>query len=383
MTQIIGFGLANLIGLAIVLLSIQSYWDIDNLFNSEDGFLSNNFIIVNKKVSLLKTLRNKRTYFTEDEIADVANQPFVKRSSVFLPASYQVKAFVRTGKNFPAFYTDLFFESVPDEFLDVQDAKWQWEEGDELIPVIIPRSYLALYNFGFAPSQGLPQVSENIIKQVGLKVRIVGGGKERIFDSRIVGFSDRLNTILVPYDFMSWANKNYGSGETIESARMIIETENPADPSIAKYFTDENYELNNDALETGKLSYFLRLAVFGILTIGLIISALAIGLLILSINLLIEKNKDKLKNLHLIGYEVKTIARPYQLLAISLNLSCLIIAAIIVVIVRGSLLEQVSTLYPGFDPGSSGIILISFVIIVMIAALNWLWIKRRVVKTIV
>ena len=46
--------------------------------------------------------------------------------------------------------TDMFFESVPDGFVDVNLDKWVFNENEPVIPIIIPRNYLNLYNFGFA-----------------------------------------------------------------------------------------------------------------------------------------------------------------------------------------------------------------------------------------
>jgi hypothetical protein len=100
----------------------------------------------------------------------------------------------------------MFFESVPDKILDGAGDDWQWNEKEKFIPVVIPRDYLALYNFGFAGSRGLPQISENIVKTVKFKVSVRGKGKNEIFTGRIVGFSDYLNTILVPQQFMDCEN---------------------------------------------------------------------------------------------------------------------------------------------------------------------------------
>lgn len=60
--------------------------------------------------------------------------------------------------------TYLFFESVPDRFLDVRSDEWGFEEGSEFVPIILPRNYLNLYNFGFASTRGLPQVSEDLVR---------------------------------------------------------------------------------------------------------------------------------------------------------------------------------------------------------------------------
>ena len=45
--------------------------------------------------------------------------------------------------------TAMFFESVPDEYVDVNLDKWEFDENERVVPIIIPRNYLNLYNFGF------------------------------------------------------------------------------------------------------------------------------------------------------------------------------------------------------------------------------------------
>ena len=45
------------------------------------------------------------------------------------------------------------------------------------IPIIIPRNYLNLYNYGFAKSQGLPQISEGIFQRVSLGIEVAGNGR--------------------------------------------------------------------------------------------------------------------------------------------------------------------------------------------------------------
>ena len=49
--------------------------------------------------------------------------------------------------------TAMFFESVPDEYVDVNLDKWEFDEYERVVPIIIPRNYLNLYNFGFAQSR--------------------------------------------------------------------------------------------------------------------------------------------------------------------------------------------------------------------------------------
>jgi hypothetical protein len=61
---------------------------------------------------------------------------------------------------------------VPDEFLDVNTPDWQWNATSTFIPMIIPNMFLDMYNFGYAQSQHLPQLSQDLIKTLPVQINI-------------------------------------------------------------------------------------------------------------------------------------------------------------------------------------------------------------------
>lgn len=248
--------------------------------------------------------------------------------------------------------TDMFFESVPDGFVDVNLDKWVFNENEPVIPIIIPRNYLNLYNFGFAQSRSLPQLSEGVMGMVNLDIRISGDGRREVFKGNIVGFSNRLNTILVPETFMRWANESFAPGTKSEPSRLIVEVNNPTDDRIAKYFKDKGYDTEGDKLDAGKTTWFLKVIVGIVLSVGLLISVLSFYILMLSIYLLLQKNTTKLENLLLIGYSSAKVALFYQLLTLGLNAIVLVLSISIVLYVRGSYMEWIGKLFPQLDEGS-------------------------------
>lgn len=148
--------------------------------------------------------------------------------------------------------TDMFFESVPDEFVDIKLDKWYFDENTHTIPIIIPRNYLNLYNFGFAQSRSLPKLSEGLMSLIQMDIMMRGNGRVEQYKGNIVGFSNRLNTILVPQSFMKWANENFAPNAEAQPARLIIEVSNPADSAIASYFQKKGYETEDGKLDAGK-----------------------------------------------------------------------------------------------------------------------------------
>ena len=130
-----------------------------------------------------------------------------------------------------------------------------------------------------------------------MDIMMRGNGRVEQYKGNIVGFSNRLNTILVPQSFMNWANKNFAPDAEAQPARLIIEVSNPADSSIASYFQKKGYETEDGKLDAGKTTYFLRLIVGIVLGVGLFISILSFYILMLSIFLLLQKNTTKLESL--------------------------------------------------------------------------------------
>lgn len=376
-SQLAGFFLANLCGMIIVLLGIQFYRDVLPVFTQGDSFIKKDFVIVSKKVSTLGTLVGKSSTFSTGDVAEIEEQPFTKSVGRFLPSQFKVSAGM--GMQGIRMSTDMFFESVPDEFVDVKLDKWTFDPSSDVVPIIIPRNYLNLYNFGFAQSRNLPQLSEGVMGMVNLDIRIMGNGQVKQLEGNIVGFSNRLNTILVPETFMNWANAAYGTGQKAEPSRLIVEVNNPTDERIAKFFQQKGYETEGNSLDAGKASWFLKVVIGIVLSVGLLISVLSFYILILSIYLLLQKNSTKLENLLLIGYSPARVARPYQLLTIILNLVVLALGVVAVIAVRSLYLDTVMNLYP--DAGSGSVlpsVVTGIIIFIGVSALNIVIIRRKI-----
>ncbi len=377
LSQLLGFSLANVCGMVIVLLAVQFYRDVLPMFTQENSFLKGDYIIISKKVSTLGTIVGKQTTFSAGDIAEIEEQPFVKRVGSFLPSQFKVMAGM--GLQGIKMSTDLFFESVPDAYVDVQSEEWKFNPESNVIPIIIPRNYLNLYNFGFAQSRNLPQLSEGIIGMVNLDIRLVGNGKTEQMKGHIVGFSSRLNTILVPESFIRWANARFSTGVEAEPSRLIVEVGNPADERIVQFVRRKGYEMEGNELEAGKTVWFLKLIVGVVLSVGLLISVLSFYILILSIYLLLQKNMRKLETLLLIGYSPAQVARPYQMLAVVLNLSVLLLGIAIVIGIRGTYLPVITSLLP--DAGNESLLpalLTGACVFLLVSVLNIVMVRRKV-----
>lgn len=378
--QLAGFFFANLCGMVIVLLSIQFYQDVAPVFTEGDSFMKKDYIIVSKKVSTLGSFVGKSSTFSNAEIEEIEEQPFTRGVGEFTPSQFKVSTGVGMEQLGLNLSTAMFFESVPDKYVDSSLEGWQFEPGQEEIPIIIPRNYLNLYNFGFAQSRNLPQISEGVINMVNLEVRISGGGRMDTYKGRIAGFSNRLNTILVPESFMAWANTHYGeNGIRKDPSRLIVEVNNPTDERIAQFFRERGYDTEDDKLDAGKTTWFLKVIVGIVLSVGLLISALSFYILMLSIYLLLQKNTTKLENLLLIGYGPNRVAFPYQSLTILLNVVVLVLSVGIVLYVRTLYLDLVEQMFPSLNAGSWWLMLVVGILLFLsVSCFNVLAIRKKI-----
>ncbi len=379
--QLAGFVLANLCGMTIVLAAVQFATDIIPMFTGSDSFMKPGQMVMAKHVSTVRTLTGKAPTFTQKEIADVRHQPFVSDVGTFTPSLFSVVATLGSQKLGVEFSTEMFFEAVPDAFMDVDTSRWHWKEGDEEVPIVLPRNYLNLYNFGFASSQGLPALSESLVSMVKIRFILRGSAGRKELTGRVVAFSKKLNTILVPQAFMDEMNTTLSPERKPEPSRLIVTVSNPADERIAEYLSNHSYETEADDAEAARTAHLLRIIISIVLVVGLIISALAFYVLLLSIFLLLQKNTEKIDTLLLIGYSPQAVARPYHLLTISLNTLVLILSVIIVLLLRGYYLPLFGQLYPSYSAASlSPALLTGVALYLLVTLLNYVAIRRKVMS---
>ena len=194
--NILIFAFTLFVGLAVLLVISQLYFDVKPLIQSDTGVFKKQTVAISKQVSAFKTMGKSEVGFEQDDIDEISSQDFIKSLVSFQTADFEISAYTESDL-IPDFYTILFFESIPDEYLDIEPTEWEWEQGQEFLPIVIPGFYLTLYNFGFAQSQGLPVISENMLSQFDFKIRIKSGRDVQEFNSRIVGFSNKINSILL------------------------------------------------------------------------------------------------------------------------------------------------------------------------------------------
>lgn len=368
------FFIANLIGMTVILGGVQIYSDLRPVMTGESALIGSDYLVVTHPVERMGVSGKS---FSKEDITELEAQEFISSVGAFSSSEFEVYGSIAFGGR--KLSTMLFFESVPNSFLDIQPKEWEYEKGDSTIPIILPRNYLNLYNFGFSSTQQLPQITEDIIKRVELEITLRGNNLRGDYVGRVVGFSDRINTILVPQTFMDWANTEYGESVNQDATRLIIEVENPTDPELVAFLDANNYEVENKPSESSKAMFILKVCVAIVICIGVVFSILSIIILTLSIYLLLQKNITKLENLVLIGYTPQRVALPYNLLTLILNLSILIISIIFIVVGQGFYMGYISQL-AGCELSSSPMvaIVVGVIFTTAIILFNFYIINRKI-----
>lgn len=379
-SQFVGFFFANLFGMFIVMLGFQFYHDVLPVFTSGDSFMKADYLIMSKRIGTTSTISGRTTSFSQTEQDEVKKQKFIKKLGAFTSTEYKVNAAMGVSGT-QILNSELFLESVPDEFVDVPLTQWKWNEGQHEVPIILPRTYINVYNFGYAQSHSLPKISDGLMGMIDLKLFIHGNGHQDTFKGRVVGLSSRLNSILVPQSFMDWSNGYYAPNSQSDPTRLLVEVSNPADDNITKFMENKGYEVETDKLDAEKTTYFLKMIVALVMAIGLVISILSFYILMLSIYLLVQKNSSKLENLLLIGYSPGRVALPYQLLTVGLNVAVLLMSLVLLFFVRNYYMGVIISLFPEIDDGNLLPALgIGVVLFVLVTIVNQVAIRRKVMN---
>lgn len=298
--QIAGATFGAFLGLFLLLLSQQFYFDFNYLIENNDK-RSDAFLILNKKVIAYKS------HFSEKELNEIKQMNFVKKIGIFQSNDFSINASSPTF----GFFTDLFFEAIDTSFLDehLEQDKFQWSEGQMDIPIILSRDYVALYNFGFAPGKGLPQLNKDFLENFSLELTLKGKGLKRTFNGKIVGYSDRIHSILVPENFIKWANTTFGEQVRPGPSRVILAIDENHLTGIKNKLFEKGYEISSGKLIGGRIRSLLTMAIGLLALIGLVIVVLAVLVFMINFQLLITRAKDRIQLLKEIGYRPGEISQ--------------------------------------------------------------------------
>lgn len=305
-------------GLFTILSSLQLYVDIKTVVAKNEADRQKEYLIIHKQVTLANTFNKGTSAFSSSELDTLRKQPFIQAVAPFETSTFQVQANLQMQFGFTA---DLFFEAIPDEYIDNRPEPFQWQEGSDFVPIIIANEFLNVYNFGVAMSSALPQLPKEAVQMFPFQIKLSGRGKEDVFNARVIGFSDRIPTVLVPLSFMKWANKTYGKTEHPPPQRLLLEVIDKDDPRFKALLAEKGYITNQELLKTDNTRKILQIILSIVTGAGVLFIALSCIIFLVSFQLLIARARYELDVLLNLGYSPSIISHV-------LNAQLLIILAI-------------------------------------------------------
>lgn len=360
-----------LLGSTLILLAIQFWSEVKSLYSHpvEEGY----YLTINKTVKggILENLSQNGDGFDENEIAAIKELPGVIAVGSFtrnhFPVTLNIWPSGKIGLGAAA-RADLFFESIPDSFLDQNPRFWNWEKNASFVPIIVPKFYLDLWNFGLAPSRTeYPSLSEKTASSMPIEIFIGEDQSVRLI-GKFIAFSKRINSVLVPESFLRWANQAYKTEdresyfflwengeingppvslaelknrpfsrlellevspvdrpadvtsmkklfskepETQSPARLIVKLEDSPTEAFSNYLQKLGYETSREFPQNEWLGKATLLLVAGLAGIGALVSLLSAFTFSSSFRLTISQNAEHCRNLLHLGFGAKEISEVF------------------------------------------------------------------------
>ena len=291
-----------LLGLLLMMMAVHVYVSLTQIMKSRsEGGHQYEYLTITKPVSAVNSLsmisKSFGADFNKRELDAISKQSFVEDFSPVTISRFRVQSDL--PEEF-GFYMDLYFEAVPDRFLDTIPETWGWQEGDTL-PIIFSRDALDVYNFNMTMMYDMPQISAETIMTRVFDITISGKGRQQTLHSHVVGFSYRYPSILAPESFVQWANERFGDREKAVS-KVIIAVQDAANPEIKKWLDENSYQANTE--KTGRQSFRalakLTYSIAGL--IGALFLILSLVIFVITLQLLLTQSQTEVSRLIELGY---------------------------------------------------------------------------------
>ncbi len=364
------------IGVLLLLCSVQMYININQLLKEKNpkktGF---DFISVTKTITDENMARDNR--FTEADLQQIKLQPFIADAALL--KANQFKAVAGAGQVIP-FSTDIFIEAIKNDFIDTVPSNFTWQQGQSDVPIIFSSDFLEMYNV-FSGSWDLPQLSEKTAMGINIFLRCTGRNGEQLFKARIVAFSDRINSILVPENFLATLNKDLEGKEAIAASRIYLKTKDANNPELLSYLQQNNYHVNKDKTKFGRIKQILQAIVSGLAGFGVLVILLAMVLFSFYLQLMIARSKENLQLLLTLGYSPhwlsKTVAKKWIPVYVAVVMAAVAINCLIAFYFSAIYYERQEELSPFIH---WMVLVIALLLLLISVAVNFRLVKKLLYK---
>jgi hypothetical protein len=320
------------IGMAFSILLILAAIALRQNFKQLKGNKSQ-YLVINKLVTNDIMVDPNKGTFTKENIEELRATGFFDSIQGIKTSLYKVK--LNIPMNTIPLNTDMFFQSVPDAYLDAMPKDWTWKPGDNTLKGIAPRFLVDMYNYGFAVGQQLPQLSESTIGMIPLDFTISNrdGSKQIFFKGNIGGLSSRYFSILVPESFMNWANENFGFIEEKPATGVVAKAKDPTSVEMNDFLRNKGMKTDYGAGRYSQYGFLIKILEKATTSIGVLFFLFALLVFLMFIQLTITNAKQEIHLLKTLGTSPNQLQRflmgrvmptiTYIIVGILLLLSCI------------------------------------------------------------
>ncbi len=347
--------------------------------NSE--MLSKNTIVIQKKVTSGPLLGLNNPEFSDEQIDEVRSMEFVESCDPIRSNTFDVVLSI-DDPLIPAFNSNIYVQSVHEDYLDVKTDHWDWDEGSKTLPIIMPRDFLMMMN-NFLSASNIPQLSDDLVLDLKIDLNIGPRNYRETIHARIVGFTNELSSILVPEYFLNWANQKYGEKEKEVISQLVVKSKDGQFGLLENYLEENEFESKKSQLLIAKLKSTLGVLLTIISTISLLAVFLSMLVLIQYLQLIMTKNDYEIRTLLRLGHAPNQLIKVFLRYFMSL-FSVVTVLSLLLFIPAKYYLQQIF-ISNGISLDSSLSIylflLVIFVFIVFALSI-WLSTKKRIYKTV-
>ncbi|MFT5860885.1 MAG: hypothetical protein ACI865_003001, partial [Flavobacteriaceae bacterium] len=215
-----------------------------------------------------------------------------------------------SGSLVPRFRSDFIIQTVDPDFIDLDVKNWDWNEGDEFVPIIMPRDFVVMLNT-FMSASGINQVSDELVMSINCKFTLTDGSKKEWVNCRVVGFTNVVSSILVPESFMQYGNTKFSDGSEQKITQIMISGKESEFGRVEQLLEERGLESKNAEMVVGRLKSIVGTLVFVVLCISMIAVFVSGLVLIQFMQLLMTRNAFEVRTLMRIGYHPKKIIQKF------------------------------------------------------------------------
>jgi len=379
-TQLMLACLGTFLGLLFLFTSIH-FLDKIYRYGDQSEMLSKNTIVIQKKVSGGILLNRAQPVFSNSDIREIQGMDFIQSCDLIYSNTFDVSLEINDPL-IPKFSSDIYIQSLNNEYIDIKTDSWNWNSEQAVLPIIMPRDFLIMMN-NFLLASGMPQVSDDLVLDLKISLKIGGAKSGATVAAQIVGFTNELSSILVPQPFLSWANQKFGKKEQQIISQLVVQSKNGQFGLLENYLEENDLESRKSQLLIAKLKSTLGILLSVISGISLITVFLAVLVLVQYLQLVLARNDYEIRTLLRLGHAPNVMTNVFTKYFSSIFIMMLCSSFLVFVFVKQHLDQLFLSNGISLDSTYSWyLFLVSIVILLIFVISIWKGSKNRIQKAI-